>query len=50
MLLHFSSIESEVRETVARERKLLESRKQDEINHIKEAIEKEKEDLKKKLR
>ncbi len=43
-------MESDLRENVARERKLLENRKQEELNNIKQSIEREKDELQRKLR
>ncbi len=43
-------MESDLRENIARERKLLENRKQEELNNIKQSIEREKDELQRKLR
>jgi hypothetical protein len=43
-------MESDIRENIARERKLLENRKQEELNNIKQSIEREKDELQRKLR
>jgi hypothetical protein len=43
-------MESDLRENIARERKLLENRKQEELNNIKQTIEREKDELQRKLR
>lgn len=48
-LFLFRTIKKEIRDRLAREEKLLESQKQDDLNKIKQTIEKEKEELKKKL-
>ncbi|CAF5098613.1 unnamed protein product, partial [Rotaria sp. Silwood1] len=50
MKADLASIESNFRENLAREKKLLENRKQEELNNIKQAIEREKEEMQKKLR
>ena len=46
----FSSIKSRIRENIVVEKKSLEKQKQEELNSIKQAIEKEKEQYKTKLR
>ncbi len=42
-------MENEIEENSAREKKLLENRKQTELNNIKQSIEKEKDEFKRKL-
>lgn len=42
-------MKKDIRENVTREKKLLDIQKQDELNNIKQSIEREKEDWKKKL-
>ena len=45
----FSIIKNDIRESIARERRLLENQKQDELNNIKQTIEREKDEFKRKL-
>lgn len=49
MTADLDSIKTDLRDNIAREKKFLESQKQDELNNIKQSIEREKEDLKRKL-
>ena len=44
-----SAIKKEIRENITREKKLLDIQKQDDLNNIKQSIEREKDDWKKKL-
>ena len=45
----FSSIENDLRESIAHEKRSLENQKQIELNNIKQTIEREKDELKRKL-